>query len=107
MKRVTGIGGIFFQARDPVALRAWYQRHLGLDVLEWGGAVFTWSGLRSLLFSSLGSLNRFLSVLMSPSCDGCWNLNISLWRGMGHHLGRRAWCESRIGLGQGLAQDSE
>jgi hypothetical protein len=27
MKRVTGIGGIFFKARDPVALRAWYQRH--------------------------------------------------------------------------------
>jgi predicted enzyme related to lactoylglutathione lyase len=43
MKRVTGIGGIFFQARDPVALRAWYRRHLGIDVQEWGGAVFTWS----------------------------------------------------------------
>lgn len=43
MKRVTGIGSIFFQAMDPVALRAWYQRHLGIDVQEWGGAVFTWS----------------------------------------------------------------
>ena len=43
MKRVTGIGGIFFQAKDPVALRVWYQRHLGIDVQEWGGAVFTWS----------------------------------------------------------------
>jgi hypothetical protein len=43
MKRVTGIGGTFFQATDPVALRAWYQRHLGIDVQEWGGAVFTWS----------------------------------------------------------------
>ena len=42
MKRVTGIGGIFFKARDPVALRAWYQRHLGIDVLPWGGAVFAW-----------------------------------------------------------------
>jgi len=36
MKRVTGIGGIFFQAKDPVALRAWYQVHLGIDVQEWG-----------------------------------------------------------------------
>lgn len=43
MKRVTGIGGIFFQARDPVALRGWYQRHLGIDVLAWGGAAFPWS----------------------------------------------------------------
>lgn len=41
MKRVTGIGGIFFQAKDPVALRAWYSEHLGIDVQEWGGAVFT------------------------------------------------------------------
>lgn len=43
MKRVTGIGGIFFKANDPVALRAWYQKHLGLDVLEWGGVVFSWA----------------------------------------------------------------
>jgi predicted enzyme related to lactoylglutathione lyase len=42
MKRVTGIGGIFFKAKDPVALRAWYQKHLGIDVQEWGGAAFTW-----------------------------------------------------------------
>jgi predicted enzyme related to lactoylglutathione lyase len=43
VKRVTGIGGIFFKANDPVALRAWYQRGLGIDVLEWGGAAFRWS----------------------------------------------------------------
>ncbi|PMQ07953.1 VOC family protein [Janthinobacterium sp. AD80] len=43
MKRVTGIGGIFFHAHDPAALRAWYQRHLGLDVQPWGGAAFTWA----------------------------------------------------------------
>jgi predicted enzyme related to lactoylglutathione lyase len=43
MKRVTGIGGIFFKAKDPEALRAWYQEHLGIDVQEWGGAAFSWS----------------------------------------------------------------
>jgi predicted enzyme related to lactoylglutathione lyase len=43
MKRVTGIGGIFFKARDPQALCAWYKKHLGIDVLEWGGAVFAWA----------------------------------------------------------------
>lgn len=43
MKRVTGIGGIFFKARDPAALQAWYKRHLGIDVQEWGGTAFTWA----------------------------------------------------------------
>ena len=43
MKRVTGIGGIFFTAKDPVALRAWYQKHLGIDVQAWGGTAFTWA----------------------------------------------------------------
>jgi predicted enzyme related to lactoylglutathione lyase len=42
MKRVTGIGGIFFKAKDAPALRAWYQRHLGIDVQAWGGAAFRW-----------------------------------------------------------------
>jgi predicted enzyme related to lactoylglutathione lyase len=39
MQRVTGIGGIFFQARDPAALRDWYRRHLGIDAQAWGGAM--------------------------------------------------------------------
>jgi predicted enzyme related to lactoylglutathione lyase len=43
MRRVTGIGGIFFKAKDPARLRAWYQQHLGIDVQDWGGAVFTWT----------------------------------------------------------------
>jgi len=43
MKRVTGIGGVFFKAKDPVALRAWYQKHLGVDVQVWGGAAFRWT----------------------------------------------------------------
>jgi predicted enzyme related to lactoylglutathione lyase len=43
MTRVTGIGGIFFQAQDPAALQAWYKRHLGIDVQEWGGTAFLWA----------------------------------------------------------------
>jgi predicted enzyme related to lactoylglutathione lyase len=38
--RVTGIGGIFFKARDPDALRTWYRDHLGVTLTDWGGAVF-------------------------------------------------------------------
>jgi predicted enzyme related to lactoylglutathione lyase len=30
MERVTGIGGVFFRAKDPDALAAWYEAHLGV-----------------------------------------------------------------------------
>ena len=43
MKRVTGIGGVFFHAKDPAALGAWYRTHLGIDVQDWGGAAFRWT----------------------------------------------------------------
>jgi predicted enzyme related to lactoylglutathione lyase len=43
MKRVTGIGGIVMKAKDAPALRAWYQRHLGIDVQSWGGTAFSWT----------------------------------------------------------------
>jgi predicted enzyme related to lactoylglutathione lyase len=43
MKRVTGIGGIFFKVRDPKTMQAWYKQHLGIDVQDWGGAAFDWT----------------------------------------------------------------
>ena len=42
MARVTGIGGVFFKARDADALRDWYRTHLGLDIQPWGGVAFNW-----------------------------------------------------------------
>jgi catechol 2,3-dioxygenase-like lactoylglutathione lyase family enzyme len=44
MKRVTGIGGVFFKSADPKALAEWYRVHLGMDVEEWGGVAFKWAG---------------------------------------------------------------
>jgi len=38
MAKITGLGGIFFKARDPKALAAWYRDTLGFDVEDWGGA---------------------------------------------------------------------
>ncbi len=32
MEQVLGIGGVFFKARDPKALAAWYREHLGLPI---------------------------------------------------------------------------
>jgi catechol 2,3-dioxygenase-like lactoylglutathione lyase family enzyme len=37
---VTGIGGVFFQARDPQVLQAWYARHLGLQGASF--EIFPW-----------------------------------------------------------------
>lgn len=41
LKRVTGIGGIFFKCKDPNNMREWYNKHLGLNTNEYG-AVFEW-----------------------------------------------------------------
>ena len=41
MKRVTGIGGIFFKCKDPVAVNDWYKTHLGFDTNLYG-ASFAW-----------------------------------------------------------------
>ena len=40
MERVTGIGGVFFRARNPQALVAWYAEHLGVPVQADGYVVF-------------------------------------------------------------------
>src|ERR1700674_4453036 len=40
MKRVMGISGIFFKSKDPEKLRAWYQKHLGLETDAYGAVVF-------------------------------------------------------------------
>ncbi len=41
MERVTGIGGVFFKAKDPAKLAEWYRQHLGLDIqAAFGGAIF-------------------------------------------------------------------
>jgi predicted enzyme related to lactoylglutathione lyase len=40
MAGVIGFGGIFFKARDPAALSAWYAQHLGLKIERFGGAKF-------------------------------------------------------------------
>jgi len=33
MEKVTGIGGLFFRAKDPKALAKWYSDHLGIDLV--------------------------------------------------------------------------
>jgi glyoxylase I family protein len=41
VERVTGIGGVFFRARDPERLRDWYAQHLGLEPApDFTGTIF-------------------------------------------------------------------
>lgn len=41
IKKVSGIGGIFFKCKDPKKIREWYQKNLGLNTNQYG-AVFEW-----------------------------------------------------------------
>ena len=43
MKRVIGLGGIFFKAGDPKALYEWYRKHLGIESAPGSGAM--WRGV--------------------------------------------------------------
>lgn len=41
MKRVTGIGGVFFKCQDPEKTKEWYKTHLGFDLSPYG-VKFDW-----------------------------------------------------------------
>src|SRR5207302_5919534 len=54
MERVTGIGGVFFRSKDPVALAAWYRDHLGFQLEpadEEVVSIFRWAGQGSTTWS--------------------------------------------------------
>ena len=66
MKRVTGIGGIFFKAQNPETLGAWYRDHLGLDVTDWGGAIFNWGGPGSEKGTTIWSAFKSDTTYLDP-----------------------------------------
>lgn len=47
LKRVTGIGGVFFKCKDPNAIREWYRAHLGLKTNKYGTTFVWWQGADS------------------------------------------------------------
>src|SRR6478735_3345803 len=47
MKKVTGIGGIFFKCKDPKKMREWYKTHLGLNTNQYGTVFEWWQGADS------------------------------------------------------------
>ena len=43
MAKITGIGGVFIKSKgNSAALTAWYQKHLGMPLEDFGGAVLKW-----------------------------------------------------------------
>lgn len=43
MAKVTGIGGVFLKCKgDSSVLAAWYAKHLGMPLEDFGGAILKW-----------------------------------------------------------------
>ena len=59
--KVLGIGGLFFKARDPEALRKWYGDVLGVEPTEWGG---TWFPADAFAAQAGAARDGFVSLLL-------------------------------------------
>ncbi len=68
MAKVIGFGGFFFKARDPKALAAWYAKHLGLKVEDFGGVMFNEDESRPgcMLWSPFSSNTRYFDPSDKP-----------------------------------------
>ena len=68
MKKVTGIGGIFFKCKDPDKVKEWYKTHLGLDAGQYG-ASFEWLQVDDSTKKGLTQWNTFTekAKLFEPS----------------------------------------
>ncbi len=58
MKKVTGIGGVFFKCKDPKAINEWYKTHLGFDTTPYGTS-FEWRQLEDSTKKGLTQWNPF------------------------------------------------
>ena len=67
--RITGVGGIFFKAKDPKALAAWYRDVLGLPLQNWGGAALRYDAPQhppALIWNALPESTNYFA----PSTSG-------------------------------------
>ena len=58
MKKVTGIGGIFFKCKDPKAVNEWYKTHLGFETTPYGTS-FEWRDIDDNSKKGLTQWNPF------------------------------------------------
>tara|TARA_R110001583_G_scaffold103863_3_gene251160 strand:+ start:50337 stop:51686 length:1350 start_codon:yes stop_codon:yes gene_type:complete len=66
LKRVTGIGGLFFKTKNPSELKEWYKNHLGFNVDDWG-CTFWWKDEKGKPASTQWSPFKNDSTYFSPS----------------------------------------
>ncbi len=66
MAKVLGIGGIFFKAADPKAVREWYARVLGFDVTEWGGVSFDQAAGNTQAWSVFAADSDYMAPSSQP-----------------------------------------
>lgn len=59
MKRVTGIGGIFFKCNDPAKMKEWYKTHLGFSIEQYG-TKFDWKDGHRYYQRGLHAVEPFL-----------------------------------------------
>ena len=69
VKKVTGIGGIFFKCKDPAKIKEWYNKHLGLNTDKYGTSFVWYQGADSTKKGFRGSL------MGSPAAErgGCFS----------------------------------
>ena len=67
---ITGVGGVFFKAKDPKALATWYRDMLGLPLEAWGGAALHYDKAK---VPSATAWNAFPATTkyFAPSTSGC------------------------------------
>jgi len=70
MEKVTGIGGVFFKARDPKAMAEWYRHHLGIASQE-GHANFEWRDSQGRQGSTAWALFPAKTDYFGPSGASC------------------------------------
>lgn len=58
MKKVTGIGGVFFKCKDPAAVNEWYEQHLGFEITPYGTS-FEWRDIDDSTKKVLTQWNPF------------------------------------------------
>jgi catechol 2,3-dioxygenase-like lactoylglutathione lyase family enzyme len=66
---ITGVGGIFFKAKDPKTLAAWYRDILGLPLQSWGGAALRYDAPQhppAVIWNVLPESTKYLE----PSATG-------------------------------------
>jgi D-3-phosphoglycerate dehydrogenase len=66
LKRVTGIGGLFFKSDDPAELKEWYKKHLDFNVDDWG-STFWWKDNNGKPACTQWSPFKSDTVYFSPS----------------------------------------